>query len=70
MKYMKQGTRYRQLSYEERVIIESLQRKGESIRTIASHLGRSTNTIAREIREKKVKGVYTAKKAHHKTYWI
>ena len=40
-----------------------------SIRKIAKHLGRSSNTISRELREKKVKGLYIPKKAQHKTYW-
>jgi len=65
---MKQGTTYQQLSYEERVKIETLLSGGESVRSIARTLGRSPNTIAREVREKKVKGTYIPKKAHHKTY--
>ena len=56
------------LSYEERVLIGSLQRAGSSARSIAAILGRSPNTISRELREKKVKGRYVCKKAHHKTY--
>ena len=32
-------------------------------------LGRSPNTISRELKEKKVNGVYLPKKAQHKTYW-
>lgn len=69
MECMNKGTRYRQLSYEERVKIEVLQAGGESVRSIARVLGRSPNTIARELREKRVKGVYHPKKAQHKTYW-
>ena len=65
---MKKETRYQQLSYEERVKIETLLRKGESVRSIAGSLERSPNTIAREVREKKVRGRYAPKKAHHKTY--
>lgn len=65
---MKKETAYQQLSYEERVKIETLLRKGESVRSIARTLGRSPNTIAREVREKKVNGVYRPKKAQHKTY--
>jgi IS30 family transposase len=65
---MKKETRYQQLSYEERVKIETLLRGGESVRSIARTLGRSPNTIAREVREKKVKGRYVPRKAHHKTY--
>src|SRR3989338_2008065 len=65
---MKNGTNYQQLSYEDRVKIETLLKRGESVRSIARTLGRSPNTIAREVREKKVKGKYVPKKAQHKTY--
>jgi transposase, IS30 family len=65
---MKHGTTYQQLNYEERVSIETLLRRGTSVRTIARTLGRSPNTIALEIREKTVRGTYRPKKAHHKTY--
>lgn len=60
--------KFKQLSYEERVAIQTLKRKGESIRSIAKELGRSPNTISYELREKKVKDVYNPKKAHHKSY--
>ena len=66
---MKKGTQYQQLSYEERVAIKMLLKKGESVRSIARELGRSHNTIAREVKEKRVKGRYMPKKAQHKTYW-
>ena len=66
---MKKGTRYRQLSYEERVRIGLLVERGESIRAIARILRRSPNTVAREVKEKQVKGSYQPKKAQHKTYW-
>lgn len=69
MECMEKGKNYRQLSYEERVQIEILKTHGESTRSIASALGRSPNTISRELREKKVKGAYHPKKAQHKTYW-
>jgi IS30 family transposase len=62
-------TTFSQLSYEERVLIGSLSAAGSSARSIAAVLGRSHNTIARELREKKVKGEYIVKKAQHKTYW-
>ena len=65
---MKKGTKYQQLSYEERVSIETLWKRGLSVRAIAETLGRGPNTIAREVREKKVNGAYIPKKAHHKTY--
>ena len=60
---------YKQLSYEERVLVGSLHAAGSSARSIATLLGRSPNTIARELREKKVKGEYAVKKAQHKTYY-
>lgn len=66
---MEQRKRYRQLSYEERVKIEVLKAEGESARSIAKTLQRSPNTIARELKEKRVKGIYHSKKAQHKTYW-
>src|SRR3989344_8531632 len=69
MECMEKGKRYRQLSYEERVKIEVLKAEGKSARSIALILGRSPNTIALELKEKKVKGAYGAKKAQHKTYW-
>jgi transposase, IS30 family len=61
--------KYKQLSFEERVQIELLKRSGISMRGIGRLLGRSPNTISRELREKQVKGVYLPKKAHHKTYY-
>jgi IS30 family transposase len=60
---------YKQLSFEERVQIELLKRSGVSIRGMSRLLGRSPNTISRELREKQVHGVYLPKKAHHKTYY-
>jgi len=39
------------------------------MRSIAKALGRSPNTITRELKEKRVRGVYVPKKAQHKTYW-
>src|SRR3989344_1655418 len=69
MEWMKKGTRYRQLSYEERVKIEALKAEGAGIRSIAVALGRSPNRISRELKEKKVKGCYRPKEAQHKTYW-
>lgn len=61
--------KYKQLSFEERVQIELLKRSGVSVRGIAAVLGRSPNTISRELREKKVNGLYLPKKAQHKTYY-
>lgn len=47
----------------------TLVEHGFSIRAVARMLGRSPNTVARELREKQVKGSYQPKKAQHKTYW-
>ena len=69
MEDMKKETRYCQLSYEERVSIKTLLGQQVSIRQIARTLGRSPNTIGRELKEKQVKASYQAKKAQHKTYW-
>jgi IS30 family transposase len=44
------GTRYRQLSIEDRCRIAGLQAQGHSIRQIATDLDRAPSTIAREIR--------------------
>ena len=61
--------KFKQLSYEERVKIESLRNEGFSIRHIGTVLGRSPNTVSRELRERKVHGLYIPKKAQHKAYW-
>lgn len=61
--------KYRHLSYEERVEIGALRRRGVRVRDIARVLGRSPNTISRELREKQVRQAYIPKKAQHKTYW-
>lgn len=57
------------MTYEERVKIATLRECGESVRSIAAVLGRSPNTVSKELREKRVKGRYVPKKAQHKTYW-
>jgi len=58
------------LNREERFTIEKLYLKGVSIRTIAEFLGRSPNTVSRELRVHRVCGQYQYKKAHHKAYWF
>lgn len=67
---MKKGTKYRQFSYEERIKIAVLKERGEGIRSIARILERSPSSICRELKEKKVKGIYEPRKAQHKTYWL
>lgn len=59
---------YHHLSFEERFCIEKMYRGGSEIRRIAEFLGRSPNTISREIEKHSVNGVYLAEKAKHKAY--
>ncbi len=68
MRHMKTGTRYQQLSYEERVQIATLHIRGDSIRSIAKRLERSPTTISRELKEKQVNQIYIPQKAQQKTY--
>lgn len=58
-------TTYKHLQEKERFVIESLWRAQTSIRGIALILGRSPNTISREIKRRKI---YQAEKAHHHAY--
>jgi IS30 family transposase len=58
----------KQLSYEERIMIEFMLGEKRSMRYIAKILHRSVSSISYEIKEKSVCGVYCAKKAHMKTY--
>ena len=59
---------YTHLRKEERFVIEKLIAVGTKIRVIAEVLGRSPNTIAREIARNSVDGIYCAEKANHKAY--
>lgn len=61
--------KFKQLSYEERVAISFLVAEGWSARRIAKKLNRHHSCISYELKEKRVKGRYGAKKAHHKSYW-
>ena len=60
--------KYKQLSFEERFTIEKLWSADVGVRRIAEFLGRSPNTISRELRYNMVHGVYDARKAHQKRY--
>jgi IS30 family transposase len=60
--------KFKQLSYEERIKIETLYERGKSLRYIARVLGRSPNTISREFKERKVNGLYIPKGAQYKAY--
>lgn len=57
---------YRHLSDEERFVIEKLYAAKVVIRRIAEFLGRSPNTVSREVQQNSVRGSYTAQKAKHK----
>lgn len=59
--------KYHHLSFEERFCIETMYRAGTAIRLIAEFLGRSPNTISREIKKYSVWGIYIAKKAEQKS---
>lgn len=57
---------YTHISKNERRSIERFLQEGRSRRHIARHLSRSVGSVSEEIRENSVKGVYNARKAHHK----
>jgi IS30 family transposase len=60
--------KYNHLKNEERFCIERMYCGGSAIRRIAEFLGRSVNTISREIARNSVNGTYEALKATHKAY--
>ena len=60
---------FKHLCFEERFVIEKLTQGGSRIREIAGFIGRSPNTVSREVRKNSVRGVYQADKAHHKAYF-
>lgn len=57
---------YKHLSFEERFVIEKLWASGSLVRDMANYLGRSPNTISRELKKNMVNGIYDAKKAQLK----
>lgn len=59
------GKRYNQLSFKDRVKIQTLSELGMSARKIAVKMGRSNKTISTEI-ERCQKGEYCAEEAHSK----
>jgi len=59
--------KYHHLRDEERFVIEKLYSAGSAVRKIAEFLGRSVNTVSREIRKHSVNGVYDAVKAKQKS---
>jgi len=64
----KQKKSYIHLSFEERFTIEKLVHTNVSTRGIAKVLGRSPNTIGREIQSHGTRESYCAKKANHRAY--
>ena len=62
------GQKYDHLCYEDRVKIEHWHTSGKSARYMARELGRSPNTISRELKQMAVAGEYIAKKASIKAY--
>ena len=59
---------FKHLSLYERQRIEKYLHAEKSLRFIASKLGRGVSSISDEIKSGSTKGVYDAKKAHHKAY--
>jgi IS30 family transposase len=63
---MKNKKKYSQLQDSERFVVEKLYHVGILVRRIAEVLGRSPNTISREIARNSVNGIYVADKARQK----
>jgi transposase, IS30 family len=63
---MKNKKKYSHLKDCERYVIEAMYRTGVLIRRIAEVLGRSPNTISREIKKNSVNGIYEVEKAIQK----
>jgi transposase, IS30 family len=57
---------YKQLSYEDRVVIERLLKDGQSQREIGRILNKGSGSISYEVRKNSVSGIYTASKANKK----
>ena len=60
---------FKHVCFEERFVIEKLLKGGACIREIARFLGRSPNTVSREVAKNSVRGEYHADKANHKAYF-
>jgi transposase, IS30 family len=65
---MQTGTRYKQISHEERIVIQKLLEANRGKREIARVLNRSSGSICNEVKVNSVKGIYTAEKAELKSY--
>lgn len=59
---------FKHFDLKEREKIEKFLRKKKSLRWIAWALDRNVSSVSYEIKQNKVKGRYTAKKAEHKAY--
>ena len=60
--------KYKHIKQSERLEIALLKAKGFSQRDIARSLGRSPNSVSREIKLNSVNGTYDPRKAQHKVY--
>lgn len=65
---MQTGAKYKQISKEERIVIQKLLEVGKSKREIARVLNRSSGSICNEVKVNSIKGIYTADKAEFKSY--
>lgn len=59
---------FKHFDFKEREKIEKFLSKGKSLRWIAWALDRNVSSISYEVKQNRVKGKYTAKKAEHKAY--
>lgn len=57
-------TRYQQLQAEDRVTLAAMRQQGQSLRQIASVLGRSASTLSRELRRNSASSGYSSGTAH------
>jgi IS30 family transposase len=60
---MKKGTKYKQIQYEERCVIEKMHIAKKSIREISRVLNRSVSSISYELKRNKVNNEYVSIKA-------
>jgi IS30 family transposase len=65
---MKKGTKYKQIQYEERCVIEKMHIAKKSIREISRVLNRSVSSISYELKRNKVNNEYVSIKAKIKSY--
>ena len=58
---------YKQLTYEERIILITLKQQGLSIREIGNQINRHASTIYRELKRNRCNGIDNAYRAFRKT---